>query len=99
MQISVVGYFVLLGERPTKPANASAIGLCDPLWTFAQRCWDGNMELRPKAGEVVASLGEAAACWDGLMPPLPHDEGVSYGPEETSNSKKTGGFENLTPLP
>jgi hypothetical protein len=60
---------VIGGGRPTKPKNASAIGLSDSLWIFIQRCWDGDMNARPKVTEVVAHLEEATANWDGLMPP------------------------------
>ena len=53
------------------------------------------MELRPTAGEVVVHLREAAAGWDGLMPPCPKAEDVGSGPEETPGSKKYGEFEIL----
>ena len=88
MRIPALGYFVLRGERPTKPENASAIGFSDSLWDFTQRCWDGKIELRPTAGVVVAHLGEAVAGWDGLMPPCSQMEDAASGPEETSGSKK-----------
>ena len=70
-----------MGERPHKPENASAIGFSDSLWGFAQRCWDGNRELRPKVAEVVAVLGMEAANWKGLMPP-----GVQVESEPESDS-------------
>jgi len=65
-----VAYHVLRGceMRPSKPENASAIGFSDSLWTFTERCWDAR-ELRPDVKEVVIRLGEAAAEWDGLVPP------------------------------
>jgi len=44
------------------------------------------MELRPEVGEVVAQLGEAAASWDGIMPPCSQGENVASGPEEVSDS-------------
>ena len=64
-----LGYSVIEGLRPAKPENAAAIGFSDSLWEFAQRCWDGNMRLRPKVTEVVAHLEEAAANWHGAMAP------------------------------
>ena len=64
-----MGLFVIQGLRPSKPENASSIGLSDSLWSFVQRCWDGTSELRPKIVEVVKHLGREAADWDGLMPP------------------------------
>ena len=36
---------VVQGVRPTKPENAPAIGFSDSLWSFVQRCWDGEMKL------------------------------------------------------
>ena len=67
--------------------NASAIGLSDLLWGFVQRCWDGDIRLRPKVGEVVVHLGEAAADWFGLMPPYVRTEDVTpYPLEELSVS-------------
>jgi len=65
VQQSALGYAVVHGKRPNKPENASAIGFSDSLWDFAQRCWDGRMELRPRVGEVVMHLKEAAARRDG----------------------------------
>ena len=50
------------------------------------------MELRPEVREVVAQLGEAAASWDGVMPPCSHGENVTSGPEEMSDSEKYGEF-------
>ena len=65
------------GLRPTKPENASSIGFSDSLWSFAQRCWDGDMKLRPKVTEVVTCLDQVAADWDGLMPPCRPAEKVA----------------------
>jgi len=60
---------VVQGVRPTKPENASAVGFSDPLSSFVQRCWDGEVELRPKVAEVVSQLERAVADWSGVMPP------------------------------
>jgi len=68
---SALAHRVLQGERPEKPEKASAIGFSDSLWVFTQRCWDGEIALRPKAGEVVTHLDGAVASWHGLMPPCP----------------------------
>jgi len=87
---SALAHHVLRGRRPDKPEGAAAIGFSDSLWSFTQRCWDGKMGLRPEVGEVVAQLGEAAASWDGLMPPRSHDEDVASNTEEMSDSKKYG---------
>jgi len=70
------------GVRPTKPENASAIGLSDPLWSFVQRCWDQETELRPKVAEVVSQLERAAASWGGVMPPCVQVESVVSVPQD-----------------
>ena len=58
---------VVQGVRPAKPKNALDIGFSDSLWSFVERCWDGEIESRPKVAEVVAHLKEAAAGWEGAM--------------------------------
>jgi len=75
------------GVRPTKPENASTIGFSDSLWSFARRCWDHRIELRPKIAEVVSQLERAVTDWDGVMPPCAQAEGVastSLGPASDS---------------
>jgi len=67
---------------PDKPKDASAIGFSDPLWSFVQRCWDGDAKLRPDVGEVVTHVWEAAVRWDGLMPPCAQAENVTPDPED-----------------
>lgn len=64
-----LGFYVVQGLRPEKPADAPAIGFSDSLWTFVQRCWNGDRDLRPRVAEVVTNLAKAAANWRGLMPP------------------------------
>ena len=75
-------YSVVEGKRPEKPSNASTIGFSDLLWGFVQRCWDGDMNVRPKVAEVVAHLEEAAANWDGLMPPYTRAENIASDSKE-----------------
>lgn len=70
------------GERPPKPDNGPDIGFCETLWCFAERCWNAEVGLRPKVGEVVALLGEVAANWVGLMPPCPKKKSVASGQQE-----------------
>jgi len=82
---------VIQGVRPTKPENAPAIGFSDSLWDFVQRCWDGEMELRPKVVEVVSQLKRAAADWDGVMPPCAQVKSVvSATPDPVSDSMANG---------
>jgi hypothetical protein len=94
-----LGYLVVQGLRPTKPGNASAIGFSDLLWSFVQRCWDGDMNVRPKVTEVVAHLENAATNWNGLMPPCIQAENIASGPQEgMSDSMQHCEFEILIPL-
>jgi len=53
------------------------------------------MESRPKVGEVVTHLKEAADIWDGLMPPHSPVEDVASGPEEMSDSGELSEFQVL----
>ena len=86
---SALAYHLLRGKRPTKPENAPAIGFSDSLWDFARRCWDGPMESRPKVGEVVVHLKDAADSWNGPMPPRSL---VAFGPEGMPDSEPYSEF-------
>ena len=44
---------ILGGERPPRPDNPSCT---DDLWALIQRCWDGDIRLRPKIHEVQKIL-------------------------------------------
>ena len=79
---------VVRRARPIKPENASAIGLSDSLWSFVQRCWDGEMELRPKVVEVLSQLERAAADWDRVMPPCVLVESVDFARQEPESDSK-----------
>ena len=84
------------GKRPDKPENASAIGFSDSLWSFVQRCWDRQVGSRPNIEEVVGHVGEAAANWNGLMPPRVQVEEVpSASQDETSETASSKGFRAL----
>jgi len=88
-----LGYSTVQGVRPDKPENASSIGLSDLLWGFVQRCWDGDIGSRPKVGEVVLHLGEAADDWNGLMPPWTQAENIASDlKNEASASMQHCGF-------
>lgn len=87
---TAIGHHVLDGMRPCKPENASSIGFSDSLWEFTQRCWGGEIELRPGAEWLVKHLGEAAANWDKPMPPCVRVEDVISYHEETSDRCKSG---------
>ena len=93
------GFSVLQGLRPAKPANASAIGFSEPLWEFVQRCWDGDMNSRPKVTEVVTHLAKAASSWHGLMPPCSQAENVVHVSQEPTSESlmQHCTFANLVP--
>jgi len=73
------------GTRPTKPEDAAAIGLSDPLWKLLQACWSGNRALRPRMQGVEDQVGDAAAGWGTQMPyrgPVP----FPLRPEDSQNT-------------
>ena len=53
------------------------------------------MELRPKVGEVVAHLRDAATVWDWLMPPRPKAQVVTPDSEDLSDSNEPSEFKIL----
>ena len=91
IRASEISLSVSQGVRPPKPEDASAIGFSDPLWSFVQRCWDGEMKLRPRIAEVVSQLERAVADWDGVMPPCAQVEGVVSASQEPTPDSKTHG--------
>ncbi|KAF7377569.1 Protein kinase domain-containing protein [Mycena sanguinolenta] len=44
------------GQRPQRQMSCSGTTSLDGLWELMQKCWDGKVELRPTASEVVKSL-------------------------------------------
>ena len=77
MRDSEIAWLVVEGLRPKEPEDASAIGFSNSLWDFVQRCWSGNVKLRPQVADVVTCLRQAAEEWNGLMPPSALAESVS----------------------
>jgi len=97
IRLTELGFSVAEGVRPDKPENASDIGFSDSLWSFVQRCWDGDRDLRPEVAEVVMHLGKAAANWDRLMPPcvVVEDDVPSNSKEPLSDSMEHREFQIL----
>ena len=93
LQSSLVYAVVCDRRRPVKPWNAPALGFSDSLWNLTQRCWDGEIVLRPEVGEVVRLLGEAANNWNGLMPPCPKTESITSSSRGVLDLKKYREFE------
>ena len=90
IRVSELPLNVSQGVRPPKPEDASAIGFSDSLWSFVQRCWDGEMKLRPGVADVVSQLERAVADWDGVMPPCAQVEDVV----SASQGLKSGSMAN-----
>jgi len=54
---------VLVGERPSKPANALELGLSDRVWKLLEDCWQLNRTSRPPIGGVSNRVkGAASLC-------------------------------------
>jgi len=90
-----LGWSVVQGLRPDEPVNASSIGFSGSLWALSQRCWGGDVKLRPKAAEVVAQLGRDVVNWHGLMPPCAPAEDVTPDSEEPMSDSEDCEFETL----
>jgi len=60
--------WIVNGTRPTKPEDAVAIGLSDPLWELLQACWSGDRSRRPQMQYVEVQVGTAAARWETQTP-------------------------------
>ena len=46
------------GERPVRPQGAQELGLTDPMWDIAVRCWHKNPAQRLAMTEVIERLHE-----------------------------------------
>ena len=92
IRTSELGFLVPQGRRPEKPKDALLIGFSDPLWGFAQSCWDHKKDLRPKVSEVVTQLAKEAASWRGVMLPSGQAENVA----SASKASTLGSLENCT---
>jgi hypothetical protein len=40
------------GDHPSRPAEATSLGLTDSVWTWNERCWNFQPSLRPSAEDV-----------------------------------------------
>ena len=64
-----IAFKVLQGHRPTKPTNASDVGISERLWRLLARCWNDNDTKRPRVDEIHEHLcQEPARGWN--YPPL-----------------------------
>jgi hypothetical protein len=44
------------GKRPSKPADASKLGLSSTAWKLVEECWNKKRDKRPEMEHVVARL-------------------------------------------
>jgi len=86
---------VVNGVRPHKLEKASEIGFTDLLWEFTQRCWDGEIKLRPEVVEVEAELGKVAANWNRGMPPCAQKDGKATPIPQEPVSQPPLGLERI----
>ena len=56
------------GLRPIKPEDPVAVGFGSGTWEFVERCWDGNFDRRPTAGEAVVHFEFIAAASTDVDP-------------------------------
>ncbi|KAF9789247.1 kinase-like domain-containing protein [Thelephora terrestris] len=89
-----LAYYVSLGTRPEKPANAKDIGISNALWELMQVCWHRKIEERPQIQEVVEGVKNAAAKWRKEMPPSAPEQREDYVEEESDELRHAGIFES-----
>jgi len=66
---SEVVFKVLKNEKPSKPANALALGLTGKVWRLLEDCWQTDRTLRPSVKTVLDRVREAASIC-GVLPSL-----------------------------
>jgi len=95
----LLAFKVVMGARPTKPENASAIGFSDSLWDFTQKFWHCDAKVRPKVGGVVTQLERAVADWGRVMSPFVEPKNIFTVSEKLvpSDSMSNCEFEVFVP--
>jgi len=51
-----VQLMVMKGKRPSKPANASKLGLSSSAWKVVEECWNKKRDKRPEVQFVASRL-------------------------------------------
>ena len=46
------------GKRPQRPANATSLGITDPIWMLLEQCWDWQPKCRPDSHHLLSVLRE-----------------------------------------
>jgi serine/threonine protein kinase len=64
-----VGAMVVSGERPTRPAGSTNLGISDQIWQLLIECWSVDRLDRPDVIKVRELLQEAVPIW--TPPPAP----------------------------
>jgi serine/threonine protein kinase len=58
-----IGAMVVSGERPTRPAGSTDLGLSDQIWQLLTDCWSADRLDRPDVTRVRELLQEAVPVW------------------------------------
>lgn len=78
---SEVIFQVLQGTKPSKPTNATELGISDNVWGLLEDCWQTERQLRPPVKNVLERVKLAAsAC--GTLPPV---KGVAQRHEDSES--------------
>ena len=64
-----VVFQILKGVRPTKPSNATELGLSDGVWKLLEDCWQTDRQLRPSVKDVLDRV-KSTALTCGTLPPV-----------------------------
>ena len=85
----------LLGVRPSRPEDPTAVGFSQGTWEFAERCWDGNPGRRPSSRETLEHFERVAMVSTDVDPgptikvhetPYPESENSSFYLVSTTSS-------------
>jgi len=82
-------YKVLDGGRPTKPTNASDVGISDGLWQLLARCWNADDTKRPQVNEIFQHLCQEPGR-QSIFPPSGNPPAPSYEDTSISATDKHG---------
>ena len=84
-----IAFRVIRGDRPAMPANASDIGISNPLWELLIECWNSNYNKRPEIKRVLRHLSQEPAL-EMIFPPSNVPQVPSYESVSASNTRDFG---------
>ena len=80
-----VVYHVMIGVRPTKPADAEEIGFGYGTWEMLEQCWVNESTRRPTIDQVLKHLARVAVYSKIVGPtPEPHESAVNSVASDSS---------------